>query len=153
MFTRRRQQQETHTAELAENLRQHEALCVEVEALAESDADADGLTAQLRELDRRWRDAETLPIPRQSAAGLSRRWQTARSLVEARRHEALDLLAAQAALCERLERTLEAGIATASVATVVAADWQVLPTQRDPGLQTAIEKRLRPRPGGLPARR
>lgn len=139
VFARRKEQQETYTAELAENLHRREALCAEAEALADSDAEADGLTSGLRELDRRWRDSEVLSVPRQSAADLSRRWRTACDRVADRRRERLEaqgrrdleLLADQAGLCERLERIPEAGTG-ADPTAAVEADWRTLPTQPNP---------------------
>jgi hypothetical protein len=150
VFARRTEQQETHLAELGENLRRREDLCVEAEELADSNAGLDDLTAALQELDERWRDSDALPIPRQSAAGLSQRWRTARRLVgdrlrerlEAERRKDLDLLAEQAALCERLERALEADADVEPVLASLEADWRALPIQRHPDLQAAMERRF-----------
>jgi exonuclease SbcC len=150
VFARRTEQQEAHAAELAENLRLREGLCAEAEGLVTSDSRADELTAALGELQRRWEDSEALPVPRQAAAGVSKRWRTARALVESRRRELLeeqrrtdlDLLADQAALCQRLERALEPQAETDADLAAVEADWTKLPKQRDADLQAAIEKRF-----------
>jgi len=61
VFARRTEQQETHLAELGENLRRREDLCVEAEELADSNAGLDDLTAALQELDERWRELELHP--------------------------------------------------------------------------------------------
>jgi DNA repair protein SbcC/Rad50 len=153
LFNRRREQQEAQDAELAENLHRREDLCLEAEKLADSDSDAgpDELSTALRELDSRWRDLDALPVPRRSASALVQRWRAARRRAEHRRRELLeeqrsrdlDLLAEQAALCERLERALEVVDADLDPAlTALEADWLALPTHRDPDLQAAMAKRF-----------
>jgi exonuclease SbcC len=150
LFARRTEQQEAHLAELGENLRRREDLCAEAEKLAESNAALDELTAVLQELDGQWRDSDALPVPRQSMAGLSQRWKKARRLVEdrlrerleAQRRKDLDLLAEQAALCERLERASEADTDLEPALASLEADWRALPTQRRPDLQAVMEKRF-----------
>lgn len=150
VFARREAQQEAHATELTENLKRRQDLCVEAENLASSEAGADALASALRELSTRWRDSEALPVPRQAQAGLSRRWREAHSTVERRRHERLeeqrredlDLLAEQAALCERLERALETQFSQESAPAGAEADWQALPKQHNPDLQAAIERRF-----------
>lgn len=147
VFARLEKQQETHAAELAANLRQHEDLCAEAEALAASDADAEALTARLQALNRRRRDCD-IP-PRRYETDLSRRWRTARDLVqdrirerlEAERRRDLDLLARQADLCKQLEQAIAAGDAAEPPTTGVEAEWQALPTQPDAEVQTAIRQR------------
>jgi hypothetical protein len=150
VFARRREEHEAYAAELTDNLRQRDGICGEAEKLAASDAGADRLASALQELDRRWRNAEALSVPRQAAPGLAKRWREARDLVERRRRERLDeqrrnnldLLARQAALCERLERALETLTGADETLTTAEADWQNLPKQRNPDLQVAIEERF-----------
>ena len=153
LFNRRREQQEAQDAELTENLHRREDLCLEAEKLADSDSDAgpDELSTALRELDSRWRDLDALPVPRRSASALVQRWRAARRRAEHRRRELLeeqrsrdlDLLAEQAALCERLERALEVVDADLDPAlTALEADWLALPTHRDPELQGAMAMRF-----------
>jgi len=153
IFDRRKAEQEAQAAELADNLRRREELCIQVEELAAADAEADALASRLADLEARWNDLEDLPVPRQDAPGLSKRWRRARALVEerkrerldARRREAFDLLARQAAVCEEIERQLEGDAEQAPAAlepAALQARWQALPRQRDPELQAAIEKRF-----------
>jgi hypothetical protein len=150
VFARRKEQQEAHANELSENLQQREDLCAEAEKLSESDAGADELAAALRELDIHWRNSEAMPVPRQAAPRLSQRWRKARSLIEHRRQARLkeqrrrdlDLLADQAALCERLERTLEEGVGSHLALEAIETEWQALPTQRSSDLQAAITRRF-----------
>ncbi|MGA7981380.1 MAG: DUF349 domain-containing protein [Chromatiaceae bacterium] len=149
VFARRREVQEARTAELTANMEQREAICREVEGLAANDAQPEELAKALRELEKRWRDTEALPIPRQAVGQLSQRWRTAQhrverrrqELLEAQRREVFELLARQAALCERLERALEVADASVDLADVEGA-WQALPVQRDGALQAAIEARF-----------
>ena len=112
VFQRRVTRAQAARAELDANLAHREALCVEAETLAGSASDLDALARAERALGQRWRDAESLMVPRQALSALSRRWSHARALIEDRRValEAesralrLDALAAHAALAERVER-------------------------------------------------
>jgi hypothetical protein len=150
VFARRREEQEAYAAELAENLRQREHLCDQVEALATSGDNAHDITDALRELDMHWRDAQALPVPRSAAPALAQRWQETRAQVEQlrrgyleeQRRKDLDLLAEQAATCEYLERAVEAQEGTAEALAAAEADWQALSKQRNPELQDAIERRF-----------
>jgi DNA repair protein SbcC/Rad50 len=150
VFARRQEQQDAYATELTENLKQREDICLEAENLASSDAGVDALTCALQELNKRWRDSETLPVPRQKQTGLTKRWREAlsgiercqRERLEEQRRKELDLLADQAALCERLERVRETQIGPEPALAEVAADWQALPKQHNPDLQTAIERRF-----------
>jgi DNA repair protein SbcC/Rad50 len=151
LFNRRREQQEAQDAELIENLHRREDLCSEAEKLADSGAGPDELSTALRELDNRWRDLDALPVPRRSASALVQRWRAARSRAEERRRELLeeqrrrdlDLLAEQAALCERLERALEVVDADLDPAlTTLEADWRALPIHRDAETQAAMANRF-----------
>jgi len=159
LFNRRREQQEAQDAELTENLNRREDLCSEAEKLADSDSDSDSdsdagpdeLSTALRELDSRWRDLDALPVPRRSGSALVQRWRAARRRAEYRRRELLeeqrrrdlDLLAEQAALCERLERALEVVDADLDpVLTTLEADWLALPTHRNTDIQAAMAKRF-----------
>lgn len=151
VFARRREQQDAHTAELGENLKQRQDQCAELEKLATSDAGLDQLTSELRELENCWRDTDALPIPRQATAGLAKRWREAHSEVERRqqalreerRRRDMDLLAERATLCERLERILETNTGTPETLMTAEADWQSLPQQLDSKIQAAIERRFK----------
>lgn len=149
VFSRRRGQQEAHTAELTANLEEREAICRDADGLATGEAEPEYLSDALRELDRRWRDTETLALPRQAVGQLNQRWRAARHRLERRRLErleaqrqrALALLSRQAALCARLERareTPEAGLDLAES----EREWQALPVHRDAALQAAITARF-----------
>lgn len=150
VFARRREEQEAQAAELGKNLQQREDLCAEAETLAESDASVEALASGLAELDRRWRDSQTLVVPRQAAAGIAKRWRAARARVddqrlqrlEEQRRKDLDLLADRAALCERLERALETGSGADLDGAVVETDWRALPAPSDSDLQAAMEQRF-----------
>jgi exonuclease SbcC len=149
VFARRREQHEAHTAELTANLEQREAICSEAEGLIAGEADPEDLANALRELEKRWRDTEALPVPRQALGQINQRWRAARQRVERRRQErqeeqrrdALALLARQAALCERLERAQEAADTSIDPDTV-EREWQALPAQRDSTLQADISARF-----------
>lgn len=143
VFARRREQQEAATAELHEHLRQREALCDEVDALAAADLDEHELAAALRGLEARWRDASALPLPRQGATAVAQRWRDARGRVQERiaalreraQRESMALLERQAALCEGLERgTIDPATAD--------TQWQALPKHRDTERQRAIAGRF-----------
>lgn len=150
LFARRSEHQEAHAAKLDENLKRREDLCAQAEKLVGSDAAADELTSSLQDLERRWQDTEALSIPRQAASALEKRWRTARGLLESRYRQRLeeqcrrdlDLLADQAARCERLERALETDRVAGLEPAAIEADWQALPKQRDPDLQAAVEQRF-----------
>ncbi len=152
VFERRAAAHQAQRTELDENLKAREALCDEADALAASDNDARGLVAVQRELEQRWRDLESRPVPHQSAGPLSRRWKEARERLAARSRErqaaerrgALDLLARQAGLCEELERQVltDAGVDLMAVATQAQVAWSGLPELSDSGLQEAMSARL-----------
>jgi len=151
VFSRRRERHEAHLAELAENLKQREAICDEAARLTSADAAPEELGRALGDLAARWRDTESLPIPRESARQLSQRWSEIRygveqhrqELLKARRRESMDLLARQAALCEGIERALEAQTGPDPQTDAAEAQWQTLPRQSDSRLQAAIERRFR----------
>jgi len=150
VFARRQARQEALAIEISANLKHREDLCLEAENLALSDAGADGLTSALRELDKRWRDSGTIPVRRHAQGELAKRWREAKVTAERRRNErleeqrrkGLDLLAKQAAVCERIERSLETQSGTESVLASAETDWQALPKQHNPDLQAAIERRF-----------
>jgi hypothetical protein len=150
VFARRRQQHEAYAAELTDNLKTCEALCAEAEALTGSDQSPEAIATALRQIETRWRDAESLPIPRQAENAIGQRWRTAHANVldrrrareEAQRREAFDLLAGKAAVCERLERALEAGTLDPSAVDQAQAAWEALPRHGDERLQTAIAQRF-----------
>lgn len=145
VFARRREQHEARAAELGENLRLRETLCEEAEALVSADMDDYAFDAALLTLGLRWEEAESLPVPHEGTAGLSRRWREAQQRLRRRRVEireqlrrgAIDLLARQAALCEALERAQ--GPESADDAQTA---WQSLPVQADAALQRAVEARF-----------
>jgi hypothetical protein len=111
VFERRIALHQAHTNELKDHLATRENLCAEARALATSEHDPKRLATGLRELDERWRAAQSLPIPRQSASHLARQWHACRDALEQlidageerQRQTALDLLQRQADLCEQLE--------------------------------------------------
>jgi hypothetical protein len=150
VFERRRQQHEAQMSELAENLKSAEAICEETEALAASSTDPEALLSALRTFEARWRDHEGLPLPRQASGPLNQRWRRAqahaqqrhRELLQEQRRSSLDLLAGQAAVCERLEQALESGSLDDALISTAESDWQALKLQSDPRLQEAIEARF-----------
>ena len=153
VFERRAAVHQAHRVELDENLTARQALCDEAVALAASDIDYRRLGAAQRELEQRWHDSESLPVPRQAAAFLARRWKEARERLiahrrrrqEAERHGAMDLLARQAELCERVEqRILGEGEAAEPVdAGETERAWAELGELEDPVVQEAMAARLR----------
>lgn len=152
VFERRAALHQAQRAELEAHLKTREVLCEEAEALSEGEADARALAAAQRELDHRWREAESLPVPRQAASALSRRWNQARDRLRDRvqeleaqqRRAALDLLARRAALCDSVERqVLGLGDPDSPVDLEGARHaWLELPTLPDAGLQEAMTLRL-----------
>jgi hypothetical protein len=151
VFARRRELQDAQTAELEDHLRTREAVCAEAEALAGSDEEPAAFADALHAIEERWNDTQSLPVPNRLSGALSQRWREARGRALARHRElvreqqraALELLARQAAVCEELERAVEAGPATEDLATAAQAAWRALPVQRSADLQTRIEGRLR----------
>ena len=152
VFERRAAIHQAHRAELEANLRTREALCEEAEALLRGDGDGRALAAAQRELERRWHDTESLPVPRQAAGASSRRWQQAREqlrthiqgLEAAERRAELDLLARRASLCESVERqVLGLGGADTEIDPEGARRaWSELPRLPDPALQEIMTARL-----------
>ncbi|MBK1717965.1 DUF349 domain-containing protein [Thiocystis violacea] len=150
VFERRATRQQAHVHELEENLATREAICAEADELAASERDPRRLAAARRELIERWRAAESLPVPRQSAGPLAQRWQHCQAALEQRheaaehrrRLDALNLLRRQAELCERLELGLLGETDEGLTPEAARQTWATLPTQADTGLQRAIEARL-----------
>jgi DNA repair protein SbcC/Rad50 len=150
VFERRAVRQQAHAQELAKHQAVREALCEEAERLAAVKLDPKHLAAAQRDLITRWRDAESLPIPRQAAAQIARRWQVCRDALEHQQQAAernqrlvvLEQLKRQAALCERLELALLAGRCEGLDREQVRREWAELPTQEDHGLQRAIRARF-----------
>lgn len=150
VFERRALRQQVHAQELAEHLALREALCEEAEHLTATELDPKPLAAAQRDLIARWRDAESLPVPRQAAAQIARRWQACREALEHRRWVAeqrqrlavLERLERQAALCEHLELALIQGRRDGLDREQVRREWAELPTQEDHGLQRAITARF-----------
>ena len=149
VFARRREQQDAHTAELEEHLGTREAICAEAESLAGRDEEPSAFAEALQAIEERWHDTQSLPVPSRMSGALNQRWREARSRALARHREligrqhraALDLLARQAAVCETLERAIEAGPERADAAAAQAA-WRALPVQRSADLQARIEGRF-----------
>lgn len=152
VFERRAAMHQAHRAELEANLRSRETLCEEAEALGLRPGSARDLVAAQRELEHRWRDTESLPVPRQASAALSRRWQQARDQLRAQaqqleaeeRRAALDLLGRWATLCESVERQVLALGETDSQTDLESARraWSELPPLADPTLQEVMTARL-----------
>jgi DNA repair protein SbcC/Rad50 len=150
VFERRAARQQAHAQELAEHLARREVLCEEAERLAASELDPKHLVAAQRDLIARWRETESLPVPRQASAQMARRWQACREALEHRRHAierrqrlaALARLERQAALCERLELALIEDRRDGIDLESVRLEWATLPALEDPTLQRAITARL-----------
>lgn len=150
VFERRAVRQQAHAQELAEHLALREALCDEAERLAAGEHDPRHLAAAQRDLIARWREAESLPVPRQAATQIARRWQACREALERRRQAAerglrlaaLERLEHQAAFCERLELALIEGGGDGLDPEGLRREWAELPIQADPVLQRAITARF-----------
>jgi hypothetical protein len=152
VFERRAALQQAHRAELDAHLKSREALCEEAEALVNRHGDARTLAIAHRELELRWRDAESLPVPRQAAAALSRRWRQTAEQIQARirelevseRRAALDLLSQRSAHCESIEhQILDLGTSGAGIDPETERQtWSALPPLRDTRLQEAMTARL-----------
>jgi hypothetical protein len=151
VFQRRAAIQQAHRGELQENLSVRETLCDEALDCADRETDPRRLAAALRDLESRWREAESLPVPRQSVAALARRWQEARERLqrrrwdreEAERRAATDTLARQAELCESVERALLEGDGPPPGALETELAWSAIPELPDRSLQSAMAARLR----------
>ena len=150
VFARRKEHQEAQQAELAAHLATREAICAEALSLAQSDAKPQDLASGLRDLEARWREAETFAVPRQAAAGLAQRWREAREALVRTRQERLaaieqgqrDLLVGQAVLCTRLEHAVLDGPVDSEAADGIAAEWDALGQQRDHAMQRALAQRF-----------
>jgi DNA repair protein SbcC/Rad50 len=150
VFERRTMRQQVQAQELAEHLALREALCEEAERLAAGEHDPRHLAAAQRDLIARWREAESLPVPRQVAAQITRRWQACREALECQRQTAergqrlaaLKRLEHQAALCERLELAMIEGRRDGFDPEGLRCEWAELPAQADHGLQRAITARF-----------
>jgi hypothetical protein len=150
VFERRSALRQAQVTELNDNLVARRSICEEALALAGGENDPDRLDSGLRDLEQRWRDAESLPIPRQGANDLARQWREAREMLhrrrlqaeEGRRRASLDLLGRQADLCERVELSLLGETDDPIGPEEARQMWQQLPVQSDPGLQEAMRGRL-----------
>ncbi len=150
IFERRAALHQAHVNEMKEHLATREAICADARALAQAEEDPKRLHAGLRELERRWDDAQSLPIPRQNAGPLNERWRETREALkqhlrdceDRQRRGAFDLLQRQAELCERLELGL-LGETDAPLAPEAAEQtWADLPEQQDSEIQRAIAARF-----------
>jgi DNA repair protein SbcC/Rad50 len=150
IFERRAALHQAHANELKEHLAVRDAICAEAHSLAETEEDPKRLAAGLHELERRWDDAQLLPIPRQNAGQLNERWRSARDTLRQRRQDAedrqrrgaLDLLQSQAELCERLELTLLQETEEHLTPEAAEQEWANLPQQQDPEIQKSISARF-----------
>jgi hypothetical protein len=150
VFARRTEQQEAHQAELAANLAAREAICAEAIALSQGDDTPQDLASGLRDLDARWRTAEGLAVPRQASSSLAQRWREAREKLIAAQRERLaaverrqhDVLASQAALCQRLEQIVLDGVVDETIVDAIAAEWDALGHNGDPAMQKAMAQRF-----------
>jgi len=150
VFTRRQEQHEARQAELAAHLAAREEICADALALAQGEATPEELAHGLRELEARWREAEALPVARQAAADLTRRWREARdALVRAKRQRLdtleqaqRDLLAARARLCTELEQAVLSGAVEPTLVESLAGRWEALDTLRDQADQVALARRF-----------
>jgi hypothetical protein len=150
IFERRAALHKAHADELKEHLATRETICTDALALARTEQDPKRLRAELRELERRWDDAQSLPIPRQSAGPLNERWREAREALkrhlrdceDQRRRGALDLLQRQAELCERLELGLLGETDNPLSPEAAEQAWADLPEQQDNEIQQAIASRF-----------
>ncbi|WP_295428113.1 DUF349 domain-containing protein [uncultured Thiodictyon sp.] len=151
VFERRAAQHQAQLGELAANLAAREALCDEALACAESPTDPRRLAAAQRDLEQRWRDAESIPVPRPAAAALNRRWQEALDRLNQRRQAVedaagravFDLLIHRAALCEALEERLLDPAAAPVDPSLGEQEWSSLPELPDRGQQEALDERRR----------
>lgn len=148
VFARRKEHQEAYNAELKENLQTREVLCRDALKLAEAAERPEQLQSSLRELEQRWRELASLPIPRQAERELDRQWQNATAMVQKRRQElqqeqqraAIDRLAAQADLCTRIEQAVLGGDKDAAAA--LKDQWNTLATLDDAALQSRSRSRF-----------
>ena len=150
IFERRAALHQAHANEMKEHLATRESICTDALALARAEHDPKRLRAELRELERRWDDAQSLPIPRQSAGPLNERWRETREALkrhisdceDQQRRDAFDLLQGQAALCERLELGLLGETDAPLDPEAAEQAWADLPQQQDDEIQRAIAARF-----------
>lgn len=150
VFARRRQQQDAYATELDENLKAREAICAEAESLADSDLDSAALRTELRAIEERWRDTQSLSLPRRDVGALNERWRVAleeidqrqEQLLKAQRRNSLDLLARQAAACQDLEQAVVNGTVDPEQIAGAEATWASLPEQSNRPLQGSIAARF-----------
>lgn len=150
VFERRAALYQAQTNELRDNLAAREAICAEALACAAAEDDPRRLASAQREFEERWRAAQGLPIPRQSAAALAQRWHACRDEFERRRRQAeegrrratLELLQRQSAICERLELGLLGETSEPLDPSAARQLWQDCPTLADTELLGALETRF-----------
>ncbi|AFL72716.1 DUF349 domain-containing protein [Thiocystis violascens] len=150
VFERRVALHQAQTNELKDNLAARESLCAEARTFAASETDPQRLAAGLREFDERWRDLQALPIPRQSASQLARRWHDCRDELERRtrvgeeqqRQAALDLLQRQADLCEQFELGVLGETPDALDPADARQQWNQLRSEADSPLNKALSARF-----------
>lgn len=158
VFDRRRQQQEAQDQELQANLERKQALCAEVEALAEAPGpDPEEARRQLHRLHAEW--DEVGPIPERAAAALDKRLGKALERFE-QRCEALKVEAERAQLqlfrvksetCRELEALLESGDpeAAKSALEAVLGRWEALAPLADTAAEQGIQSRFEAARGAL----
>lgn len=150
VFERRAALYQAQTNELRDNLAAREAICAEALACAASEEDPRRLASAQREFEERWRAAQGLPVPRQSAVELAQRWQACREEFERRRHlgeerrrrATLDLLQRQSAICEALELALLGESSDPPDPLAASQLWDACPLLSDAELQRALRARF-----------
>ncbi len=159
VFARRRQRYEAQAAELEDNRQRREVILTEAEILTDELARTEtswpsDLPGLLSSLAARWQECLHLPVPRQVASDLARRWHQlqerfrtlSREYQANQRRRTLDLLARQAEVCVTLESALEDPTANDPAGSELLASaeaaWAALPPQVDSALQAAITARF-----------
>ncbi|MFE8032526.1 DUF349 domain-containing protein [Thiohalocapsa marina] len=142
VFERRAAQHAARDNAWREHLATRQAICAELEQEAGAAADAAALQRALDASERRWQDTEALPLPRDAAAALRRRWETAATaarerrdaLRDAERWAALAQVQARADLCDQAARRLveASGGDDPEAPEALARQWAALPPLAGP---------------------
>ncbi|WP_295385956.1 DUF349 domain-containing protein [uncultured Thiodictyon sp.] len=151
VFERRAAQHQAQRGEADANVAARAALCDEALACAVAADDPRRLAAALRDLEHRWREGESLPLPRAATAALNRRWQAACERLRARGQEledtagrqVFDLLLRRAALCQDLEQGLLEPPAIPVDLAAAEQAWAGLPELPDRPQREALDGRWR----------
>lgn len=147
VFASRRQQHEAAAGEQRANLERREALCKELESLAEGDDDPDAVRRHAHRLQGEWRSAG--PAPRAESARVERRFSEAlrrverhcTALVERAERKQLSALGDRAALCLEAEGLAAAASGADGVAGL-RERWAALAPLADGDAQGQIERRF-----------